>query len=282
MNLTERIIENIRDLPTLPTVYLALSEVIADPSSTAQDVSKIVACDQASAARVLRLANSVMYGFPGQIDTISRAVVVLGFDEIRNLVLSTVVMDLFSKQETVFSFRPTDFWAHSVAVGIATRLIGKACRMPREENCFVAGVLHDIGKLVFFEYAEKQYTQALDQAHKGHLSLYETEQDLLGLDHSRGGTILAENWNLPRDIQQAIRCHHTGLTGEDTDLLTAAVHMADILVRALELGFGGDDLIPRPQGEAWALLRLPPQTLSGMVPDLLRDYQEAVEIMGLQ
>ena len=282
MNLTERIIENIRDLPTLPTVYLALSEVIADPGSTAQDVSKIVACDQASAARVLRLANSIMYGFPGQIDTISRAVVVLGFDEIRNLVLSTVVMELFSKQDKAFSFRPTDFWAHSVAVGIATRLIGKACRMPQEENCFVAGVLHDIGKLVFFEYAEKQYTRALDQAHKGQMALYETERELLGMDHSRGGTILAENWNLPRDIQQAIRYHHTGLTGEESDLLTAAVHMADILVRALELGFGGDDLIPRPNGEAWALLNLTPQALSRMVPDLLSNYQEAVEIMGLQ
>jgi HD-like signal output (HDOD) protein len=261
---------------------LALSEVIADPSSTAQDVSKIVSCDQASSARVLRLANSVLYGFPGQIDTISRAVVVLGFDEIRNLVLCTAVMDLFSKQDTAFNFRPVDFWAHSVAVGTATRMIGQACRMPNTENCFVAGILHDIGKLVFFEYVEKEFSRALDQANKSQLPLYEAEQEILGMDHSRGGTLLVENWNLPRTIHKAIRCHHAGLPEEGPDLLTAAVHMADILVRALELGFGGDDLIPRPNPRAWDLLNLPPQSLSRMAPDLLRNYQETVEIMGLQ
>jgi HD-like signal output (HDOD) protein len=282
MKLNERIIENIRDLPTLPTVYLALSEVIADPSSTAEDVSKIVSCDQASSARVLRLANSVMYGFPGQIDTVSRAVVVLGFDEVRNLVLSTSVMDLFSKQDSAFDFRPADFWAHSVAVGTATRLIGQACRIPKGENCFVAGVLHDIGKLVFFEYAEKEFTRALDQANKGQLLLWETEQEFLGMDHSLGGTLLVETWNLPPDIRQAIRHHHTGITGDEKDLLTAAVHIADILVRALELGFGGDDLIPRPNGQAWELLNLPPQALSRISSDLLSNFQEAVEIMGLQ
>jgi HD-like signal output (HDOD) protein len=281
MNLTERIICNIRDLPTLPTVYLALSEVIADPSSTAADVSKIVSCDQASAARVLRLANSVLYGFPGQIDTISRAVVVLGFDEVRNLVLSTTVMDLFSKQDRAFSFRPADFWAHSVAVGTATRLIGQACRMPNPENCFVAGVLHDIGKLAFFEFAEKEFSRALDQANKGQWPLYEVEREVLGMDHSRGGHLLVEKWNLPADIQKAIRCHHSGINTDGPDLLTAAVHLADILVRALELGFGGDDLIPRPNTQAWDLLDLPPQALSRIAPDLLSNFQEAVKIMGL-
>jgi HD-like signal output (HDOD) protein len=277
----EKIIENIRDLPTLPTVYLALSEVMADPQSTARDISQIVSADLASASRVLRLANSVLYGYPGQIDTISRAVVVLGFDEVRNLVLATSVLDLFSKQDSAFDFRPADFWAHSLGVGIATRIIGQACRLPNREDLFVAGILHDIGKLAFFEFAEKEFTRALDQANKCQQPLWESEIEILGMDHSRGGGLLVENWNLPLSIQKAICGHHTGLNGEPPDPLVAAVHIADTLVRALELGFGGDDLIPRPQEQAWEVLGLPTNTLTEMTPAVLQQFEEATIIMGL-
>lgn len=282
MRVIEKIFENIRDLPTLPTVYLALSEVMADPRSTAQSISQIVSSDLASASRVLRLANSVLYGFPGQIDTISRAVVVLGFDEVRNLVLATSVLDLFSKQDSAFDFRPGDFWAHSIGVGIATRLIGQACRLADVENLFVAGILHDIGKLVFFEYAEKEFTRALDQANKCQQPLWESEKEILGMDHSQGGLLLVENWNLPPAIQKAICGHHAGLIGEPPDPLVAAVHLADTLARALELGFGGDDLIPRPSEQAWEVLGLPPNTLTEITPHILQQFEEATKIMGLQ
>jgi len=281
MTVIEKIIENIRDLPTLPTVYLALSEVMADPRSTARDISQIVSNDLASSSRVLRLANSALYGYPGQIDTLSRAVVVLGFDEVRNLVLATSVLDLFSKQDSAFDFRPGDFWAHSLGVGIASRIIGQACHLPNAENLFVAGILHDIGKLVFFEFAEKEFTRALDQANKCQQPLWESEMEILGMDHSRGGWLLVENWNLPPAIQNAIGGHHTGLIGDPPDPLVAAVHIADTLVRALELGFGGDDLIPRPNGQAWEVLGLPSNTLTEFAPAVLQQFEEATLIMGL-
>ena len=281
MKVIEKIIGNIRELPTLPTVYLALSDVMADPRSTAQDISQILSVDLASSSRVLRLANSVLYGFPGQIDTISRAVVILGFDEVRNLVLATSVMDLFSKQDSAFDFRPADFWAHSLGVGIATRIIGRACRLRHEENLFVAGILHDIGKLVFFEFAEKEFTRALDQANKCQQPLWESELEIMGIDHSLGGHLLVESWNLPPAIQNAIFGHHSGLVGDPPDPLVAVVHIADTLVRALELGFGGDDLIPRPNEQAWEVLGLPPNTLTEVTPAVLQQFEEATKIMGL-
>jgi HD-like signal output (HDOD) protein len=166
-------------------------------------------------------------------------------------------------------------------VGIATRLIGQACRLSSVENLFLAGILHDIGKLVFFEFAEKEFIRALDQANKCQQSLWESEMEVLGMDHSQGGQLLVENWNLPPAIQKAICGHHGGVMGEPPDPLVAVVHIADTLVRALELGFGGDDLIPRPNEQAWEVLGLPPNTLTEMTPHILQQFEEATKIMGL-
>ena len=105
--------------------------------------------------------------------------------------------------------------------------------------------------------------------------------EILGMDHSQGGRLLVENWNLPPAIQKAICGHHAGLIGEPPDPLVAAVHIADTLVRALELGFGGDDLIPRPNEQAWEVLGLPPNTLTEMTPHILQQFEEATIIMGL-
>ena len=109
MNLTEKILKNVKDVPTLPTVYSALSEAMANPQSTASDVAKIVSMDQASAIKILRIANSAFFGFSGRIENIHRAIVVLGFNEVRNLILASSVMNLFSKKESLISFRPSDF-----------------------------------------------------------------------------------------------------------------------------------------------------------------------------
>lgn len=149
MNLTEKILKNVKDLPTLPTVYSALSEAMANPQSTANDVPKIVSMDQASAIKVLRIANSAFYGFSGRIENI-RAIVVLGFNEVRNLILASSVMSLFAKKESLIGFRPSDFWAHSLSVALIARSIGKLTGGINVENFFVAGILHDIGKLYFF------------------------------------------------------------------------------------------------------------------------------------
>ncbi len=279
MENASQLIKNIKEFSTLPTVYSSLLDILADPKSTAQDIANIITCDQASTMKVLKVVNSPFYGFSGQIDTVSRAIVILGFNEIYNLILASYIMDFFLKKEAVLDFRPVDFWGHSIAVGIATRLIGQTQGLPNQENFFVTGVLHDIGKLVFFEYSEDQFAAALALSKRTQQSLHVAEMTVFGMDHSETGALIAERWRFPSSIIQAIRHHQIGIVPGKSDGLTAAVHLGNILCRALELGYPGDDFIPQPNPEAMDIINAHPGLLKEITPSLLKSYEETTQFL---
>jgi putative nucleotidyltransferase with HDIG domain len=273
------IIDNIEEFSTLPTVYASLADVLADPRSTAQDVSNTIACDQASTSKVLKIVNSPFYGFPGQIDSLSRAVVILGYNEIFNLILTSYLMDFFSKKNPLGDFRPVDFWGHSIGVGIATKYLGQVLGITDQENFFIAGVLHDIGKLVFFEFAEDQFSRALELSQKNCQTLREAEEAIFGLDHAQTGALVGDRWGLPRSIVEVIRFHETGMVPGKTECLAATVHLGNIVARALELGHPGDDFIPRPNPMALQILNLNPGSLKKIVPHIIKDYEEICRVL---
>jgi len=281
MDLIEKILTRVKDLPTLPSVYSALCDAIASPRSTAEVVARVIAADQASTLKVLKMANSAFFGMSGRIETVSRAVVILGFDEIRNMVLSSSVMDLFKKGKTLHRFHPRAFWAHSIAVGLITRMLGKRMGIVHLENFFVAGILHDIGKLFFFEFAEEVYVRTLRLVDEKDCFIREAELEVMGMDHALAGSMVADQWRLPEPIRNAIHYHHFGMIGGEPDLLVASVHLADILARALTLGYAGEDLLPQPNEGIWEVLKLQPGTVRKMVPSLLRDYDETIQSMLL-
>jgi len=279
VELASRLIDKVQEIPTLPTVYSSLSIVLANPQTSTQSVSNLIASDQASTSKILKVVNSAFYGYQGKIDTISRALIILGFNEIYNLILSSALMDFFKKKETVLDFRPVDFWGHSIAVGIATKLIGQTLGLANQENFFISGILHDIGKLVFFEYAEDEFADALALSKKNRQTLQTAELSTFGMDHAMVGALIAEKWRLPSSIIQAIRYHQRGLDPERNDLLVPIVHLANILCRALELGYPGDDFIPRPNPQALETIHLKPGSLENIVPDLLRDFEVTVQFL---
>ncbi len=281
MDFVEKVLKGVKDLPTLPTVYSALCDVIANPRSTAEDVAKVISADQASTVKVLRITNSAFFGFRGRIENISRAVVVLGFDEIRNIILASSVINLFDKGRAVERFRPRDFWAHSIAVGLTTRALGKMVGIQHLENFFVMGVLHDIGKLLLFEYMKDEYDQVLALVQEKKCYIREAELEVLGMDHALVGSMVADQWGLPEPIRNAIHYHHVGMVRGEPDLLVACVHLADILARALELGYPGDELIPQPNDCIWEVLKLRPGMIGRIMPSLLRDYESTLHSMLL-
>jgi HD-like signal output (HDOD) protein len=279
VDIQQRILQSIHDLPTLPTVYSALSEALANPRCGIADVAAIISNDQASTFKVLKIVNSAFYGFSGRIDTISRAITILGFDEVRNLVLTSSIMDLFSKTDPLLHFRPADFWAHSIATGTLTRHLGQTAGIRHIEHFLVAGILHDIGKLFFFESAGQEYARVLTLVNRTKKLIREAELEVLGMDHAEGGRLVAGHWNLPEPLCNAIRWHHDGLEESNPDPLVACVHIADFLARAFDLGYSGDNAVPLPSERAWEVLNLAPGTVKHLLPDFFKDYDEMIALL---
>ena len=243
----KRITQTIINLPTLPTIVAKMIELIDDPKSSARSLSRLIRTDQVLTARILRLANSAYYGFPNPISSINLAIVVLGFDTIKNLGLSVSVISRFtraSSEEELLDY--TRFWEHSVGVAVASRMLARMHGFrAMESEAFVAGLVHDIGKVILSQFQTARYSQALRLVAQENISLARAEENIFGVTHAEVGGWLARRWNLPDSLVEAIKRHHIPLTARIRPELCAIVHFANILTRAARIGSGGDSLVPQ-------------------------------------
>ena len=279
MNFVEKIMTDVDNLPSFPMVYTALSNAMEDPSTTSDKLASLISSDPAAAMKILKVVNSPIYGLRGNIDTISQAILFLGFREVKNIVFALSVMNCFSKDKRLVNFRPMDFWAHSIGVGIATRMIGKAKGEKNLENYFLAGVFHDIGKLLFLEFAHEEYAKVLEIVEEKNCRIKDAETEIFGIDHARAGKLLAAKWKLSKGIQDTIYYHHEGETPEGPNPLIASVHIGNIVARITSLGFPGDNLVPEPNFNVWNELKLPKGFFTSMRKDLQKNIESTTSLM---
>lgn len=273
MTKSEKIIDKINYLPTLPTVFSRLSDAMSNPRISNDEIAAIISSDQAAAIKVLKVVNSAFYGFSGRIDTITRAILYLGLNEVSNLIFAMSVINLFKKKQALMNFRPVEFWAHSIAVGVATRLVGSSMKIQNLENYFLSGILHDIGKLILFEYAGEDYAKVLTLADEKNILIIEAEKEVLGFDHAAIGEQLAIKWNLPSSIKNVIKFHHSGIAAGTNEKLVAAIHIGDIIARTLNLGYPGDNLVPEPNEIVVEKLKLNKNFFSETFTGILKDFE---------
>lgn len=279
MSDSDKIINKIKFLPTLPTVFARLSDAMSNPRISNDEIASIISSDQAAALKVLKVVNSAFYGFSGRIDTISRAILYLGLNEVRNLIFAMSVINLFKKRNSLMNFRPVEFWSHSIGVGIATRFVGSSMEIQNLENYFLAGILHDIGKLILFEHAGEDYAEVLTHVEEKGCLIIEAEKEVLGFDHSKIGELLALKWNLPVTIRNAVRYHHSGIADGSTEKLVAAVHIGDIIARTLELGYPGDELVPEPNEVVVEKLKLKGSLFPDIYESILKNFEETNKLL---
>lgn len=279
MLIEDRLLEEVKSLPTLPTIFSKISEVIEDPRTSTDQLAKIISSDQASVFKILKVANSPLYGFRGKIDTISQAILYLGFEEIKNIIFALTIIGYFTKNKFSLNLSPVDLWAHSIGVGIITRTIGKEIGEKKLENFFLAGILHDIGKIIFLLFANKEYSDVLKYVEENNCRIYEAERQILGIDHSKLGKAIAAKWKLPAGIQDAIYYHHNGPEKRENDKLIASVHLANIIARAMNFGFSGETIIPEPAIKIWDLIKLPDDYFLSIKSQLEKDYENNIRIM---
>lgn len=207
--------------------------MVDDPDTSARALAQAISSDQVLTARVLKLANSSYYGFQQRVGTVSVALVVLGFQAIKDLVLAASVVHHFGKTVNDPSFDAKAFWSHAVAVGAASRHLSRLLRVGAPGEAFTAGILHDIGQVVLREYHPESFDEAIRMHRAEGIPLHEAEIAVLGAGHPQVGGWLCRRWNLPERICAAVEGHH-GPFGPESSGLAALVGLADHLAAAGE------------------------------------------------
>ncbi len=250
----KHIAESIIGLPTLPAVVAKMIEMVDNPKTSAALLAKLISKDQALTAKILKLANSAYYGFPREISTVNLAIVVLGFNTVKDMGLSISVLDAFKGRDESEYFDVSDFWEHSIACGVAARFIARILHYRVVGEAFVAGLLHDVGKIVVNQYLHTEFIEIMKKVHEENVPLLTAEKNILGTTHAQVGGWLAEKWNLPTPISQAIKLHHNPLEANKNREIVLVTYFADFLVRLSKVGYSGNNITPELSPEIIPLI----------------------------
>lgn len=227
--------KDVAGLVSPPEVVVQLLDLVESPQSTAHEIGEVIASDPNLSARLLKLVNSSFYNFAGRIDTLSRAIAIVGTRELYSLAVSVSAIRSFSRIPAEIINMDT-FWRHSLLCGIMARYLGKRCGVLHPERLFVAGLLHDIGSLVVFTRAPEKAKELLMIAQSDEQALAYAEQQEFGFNHADLGGMLATLWSLPDTLVEAISCHHNPMDAVCSKQQAAIVKIADILADRSELG----------------------------------------------
>lgn len=276
-----RIVQGVDRIATLPTIYANVNELVDSPTSSASDLGRVISGDQSFTARLLRLVNSAFYGFPSRIDTVSRAVTIIGFKQLKELVLATSVMRMFKNMGNGISLNMEEFWKHNIACGLASRILAINSGQENPESYFVAGLLHDIGRMVLLDQYTDAYLQVLSTVRGKHLLVFETETDILGFTHAAVAKELISLWNLPDTLKTAVGYHHNPNQAKHHGSYADIVHIADILAHACEIGESGEQFVPPLVPEAWERVGLRKSIIASVIEKIEEQFQETYTfIMG--
>jgi len=238
-NNIDLLVGEVDKLVSLPDVYYRLEALIENPGSTITDFSNVLSCDTDLCARLLRLANSAFYSFPASIETVDKAVQIIGTRQIRELVLATGVITAFD-QVPLGMVNMKSFWEHSIGNGVLAKSIAQYCNISHPERFYVAGLLHDIGRLVFYLKLPGLMHDLLIQRESREEFLYTLEQESLGYTHAEVGGRLLENWRVPMSIHEPVSFHHCPEKSLEFTQVTAAVHIADFWMNKHQIGSSGE------------------------------------------
>jgi HD-like signal output (HDOD) protein len=236
-----------------------------------EQIARVIEIDPVLTARILRLVNSAFYGVSGAIVSVNEALVMLGMDVVRGIILSTAAMDLAEGRRSV-----RGLWEHSLGTAVASTALARVLGLPRIEEISAAALMHDIGKLVLASQLGRDYDNVVRYALQRDVSVRTAEIELLGVPHDEIGRWLVTRWRLPRSLAVPISLHHTPERDPEFAVSTAAVHVADVMVRGYGFGFPGDALVPQVSPIAWRLLDLNATKLERAVRRMHVDLQEAM------
>lgn len=269
------LVQQIEEVSSLPDVALRVMETVRDPNSSGRDLKMAVEADPALTARMLRIVNSSFYGLKSKVTNVLQAISYLGFLETRNLAVSAVVADIFRTDEKVGSYSRMQLWRHMVSVGVVSRIVATRFDVANFEDAFLAGVLHDLGIILFDQYAHAHFVEVLESIGP-ETKLATREREVFGFDHCDLGARIAEVWGFAPSIIEVIRHHHASdHCLEEYRPLARAVEVANFLAWAKQRSSIGAGTIDNPSKEALAGLSISRTDLQALWEDLDGELENA-------
>jgi HD-like signal output (HDOD) protein len=275
----DELIQDVEGLVSLPQVAIRITQMVDDPESNASDLGDVISQDPSLALRVLQLANSPLYGMRNQVDTISRAVTILGTLQIRDMVLATSAVHSFDgiPNELVSM---EDFWRHSLFCGLAARYIASNILRGREESSFIAGLLHNIGKLVIYNRMPEAAIQTLMMILDGEeRQRYLAERRVMGFDHAEVGGALLDQWSLPGHLIETTAYHHEPDKAKNYPREAAMIHVANTVATMAQLDTSNADDVPPINNDSLKLLGLSYDHLPVMIQRVQQEILDVEQVL---
>jgi putative nucleotidyltransferase with HDIG domain len=254
-------IERIDTLPTVPSVLKRLLVVIENQKTSLNEIGSFISNDPVLTSRVLKMVNSPIYGFPGRISSVNQALILLGLNVVKGMLLGVSVFE--AMQKTMIGL-----WEHSVGCAVAARIIANKKGLAEPEEVSVAGLLHDIGKVVLSLKFPEEYKKIISDAESKEAFIIDAEREHFNITHADAGSWIAQKWNFPKNLVEIIAYHHKPHLSKNVALPTAVIHFSDMLIKARGFGFAGDNFIPAVNPSSWQALDLSEAAVKEIISEL--------------
>ncbi|MBF0380412.1 MAG: HDOD domain-containing protein [Magnetococcales bacterium] len=273
----DKLISDTKEIGSFPAIVHRINIAIEDPKSSLDGIGAIINEDPGLSARLMKIANSSFYSFPFSVDTITRALTVVGTKQLKDLVVATYVVDLFANvPKDLIDIK--SFWYHSIACGVMSRAIATSIRTTNIERYYLCGLLHDIGHIILFVQLPELATQFLKDGKAGKILIHDAETKELGFNHADLGGKLMEKWKLPPDIYVPISNHHAPGRSKDYYLETAILHIAEILAISLLGDIGIESRLPQVDDAAWKKINLPQSAIPNLMDHAKAQFNDAIKL----
>lgn len=273
-----KIVLSTQDLPAMPPVASKVLELSRDPNTSAAKLQQVISDDQAMAARILKIANSAMYMRSRKMKTLTEAIVMLGFNSIRDLVVTSAARNLYAANEVRMGLKERLLWEHSIGAACACRLLVQAESPQLAEEAFLAGLLHDIGKLVLNQQAADRFDEIVQAVYNENKRFAETERDMLGFDHAEVGALLVNKWKLSPLLESIIARHHRPECFSADNLLLLYLDLANRICHQQGIGFVHDESIELVDCDASRILGFTAEQLADVAGKLRKTLEAEMEI----
>ncbi len=259
------LIANVKDLPPMPAIVMRALEMTLDPDASIHNLQLLISQDQALSAKILKIVNSAMYALRREVSTVSHAVAVLGMDTVKSVIMAASVERVFQTSKDLGTKLMTD---HSWGTALAARSIARRVRYENLEEALICGLMHDIGKPVLLQNLRQRYSEIISEVYRGGASFHQIELSAFGFSHAHVGALLAQKWNFPPQLVEAVGYHHNPLSAPSHRQLACIANLANLLMISLGIGFEKNETLDLEKQPSAEHLHLNAATLESLVSDI--------------